>query len=843
MKKALVILLALTMVMSMFAVVPFGASAAEELAIGAVAADYKPEGTAINTADDFAKMTADGKYYLAADITIDKTYEASFTGTFDGNGKTITTSVPVFAQFNGTAKNVTVAGSIAVTAGEYAGAFAIAAADATFTNILNKAILTSEVAGLGGIVGNGDKTLTFTKCANNGNITAVGFGDAANVGGIIANFVGDKKAEDAQLVIDSCLNVGNITADGIIGGIVGKVVASTKITNCVNDGKVSAVWGYAGGIVGRLGGSKNPRDLAKSKFAIENCTNNGEIAWEVPETSLNIATVGGIVGCMGEGKATTFKGCVNNADIAPVVSKKTAISAGGIVGGGDTYMDGGATCTSKIAGEVVFENCTNNGDIINESGAWKSYEYVGGITGNAIYASMASFKGCVNNGDVINSADTGGSRLAGGMVAHSLHGLEFTNCINNGDVFGCYSAGLVSSAKGSDDEVSDDLVIVGCGNTGDITGGDSVGGLVGAVFCYADRNLVITSSFNTGDIESSGVSDFYVSGLVGFCHTRDKSTVAINYCYVAGTLDSTNFEAVYNAKKDSNGNYTHTVYDVADITPGASAFAKNYQYKYVLDGTTYYFHLPYKADSVVINGTKVVPLYDFMENSVGGANGFELSDGETIESGKWCYFTADTGRFFAFKSSAAGEVEIDGENISIGGVDQIVDCLDVRASTQPTRFASALISSADNWLFKSYDFSNNMIADTFDAADVSLGLSTYYDTAFRAMMITENERFTTDELKDGTVAVTLNNWAGEDLYFQNLDSELFEVDAFPTTDKAHAKVVENIVGGGYTNPVFDETDDSGSPETGDATIYVVVALAVSTIALAGFMVAKKVKEN
>ena len=827
MKKALVILLALTMVMSMFAVVPFGASAAEELAIGAVAADYKPEGTAVNTADDFAKMTADGKYYLAADITIDKTYEASFTGTFDGNGKTITTSVPVFAQFNGTAKNVTVAGSINVTAGEYAGAFAIAAADATFTNILNKAILTSEVAGLGGIVGNGDKTLTFTKCANNGNITAVGFGDAANVGGIIANFVGDKKAEDAQLVIDSCLNVGNITADGIIGGIVGKVVASTKITNCVNDGKVSAVWGYAGGIVGRLGGSKNPRDLAKSKFAIENCTNNGEIAWEVPETSLNIATVGGIVGCMGEGKATTFKGCVNNADIAPVVSKKTAISAGGIVGGGDTYMDGGATCTSKIAGEVVFENCTNNGDIINESGAWKSYEYVGGITGNAIYASMASFKGCVNNGDVINSADKGGARLAGGMVAHSLHGLEFTNCINNGDVFGCYAGGLVSSAKGTDDEVSDDLVIVGCGNTGDITGGDSVGGLVGAVFCYADRNLVITNSFNTGDIYTSGVSDIYVSGLVAFCHTRDVSTSTIKYCYVAGSVNSAEAESAT---------------DVADVTPGASAFARKKQYKFTANGETYYFHLPYAADSVTITGTKVVPLYDFMEGSVGSANGFEVANGETIESGKWCYFTADTGRFFAFKSSAAGTITIDGEAVAIDGAAQNTQCLDVVVSKSATCLSSALINAADNWEFKSIDMDDNIILDTVDVPEYILGLAT--TGAFRVVAVEgENKTCTADDLKSGKLAATLNDMAGEDIFFQNLDSELFEVDAFPTTDKAHAKVVENILGGGYTNPVFDETDDSGSPETGDATIYVVVALAVSTIALAGFMVAKKVKEN
>ena len=115
MKKALVILLALTMVMSMFAMVPASA-ADEELAVGQVAADYKPEGEAIKTADDFYNMKADGKYYLDADITIDDSYYDSFTGTFDGNGKTITTSATIFDYLDGTVKNLTVSGAVTLEA-------------------------------------------------------------------------------------------------------------------------------------------------------------------------------------------------------------------------------------------------------------------------------------------------------------------------------------------------------------------------------------------------------------------------------------------------------------------------------------------------------------------------------------------------------------------------------------------------------------------------------------------------------------------------------------------------------------------------------------------------------
>ena len=68
MKKALVILLALTMVMSMMAIAPIGVAAEDEVAIGSVAADYKPEGTAIKTAEEFAAMDPAGTYYLAYQI-------------------------------------------------------------------------------------------------------------------------------------------------------------------------------------------------------------------------------------------------------------------------------------------------------------------------------------------------------------------------------------------------------------------------------------------------------------------------------------------------------------------------------------------------------------------------------------------------------------------------------------------------------------------------------------------------------------------------------------------------------------------------------------------------------
>ena len=72
-----------------------------------------PEGTAITDAAGFAAMDPAGTYYLANDITLDASYAQVFAGTFDGNGKTVTVSAPMFAEIAGaTIKNFTVAGAI-----------------------------------------------------------------------------------------------------------------------------------------------------------------------------------------------------------------------------------------------------------------------------------------------------------------------------------------------------------------------------------------------------------------------------------------------------------------------------------------------------------------------------------------------------------------------------------------------------------------------------------------------------------------------------------------------------------------------------------------------------------
>ena len=198
-RKLISVALAVFMILAMMTGV-FTTTVAAADADGSVPLGYTPEGAAINSAEDFAAMVADGKYYLAADITITASYATEFTGTFDGNGKTVTVSAPMFANLNGaTVKNLKTVGQIdyatyAVENKLDTGAVAGVARLSSFENVYNEATIygartgyvleithpetfevITEYYGLntGGLVGLIEGTTTFKDCANGGMITGL----------------------------------------------------------------------------------------------------------------------------------------------------------------------------------------------------------------------------------------------------------------------------------------------------------------------------------------------------------------------------------------------------------------------------------------------------------------------------------------------------------------------------------------------------------------------------------------------------------------------------------------------------------------------------------------------
>ena len=146
--KVLAFVIALMMIASTFPMGIFSVSATTV------------QGEAIETAGDFAAMKPNGTYYLAKSITLTETYATEFTGKFNGNGKTITVSAPIFDQvMNATVENFTIASTADVVTLADGGGMVCnkAGGNTTLRNITNTVSLQSTNSttahSLAGIVG------------------------------------------------------------------------------------------------------------------------------------------------------------------------------------------------------------------------------------------------------------------------------------------------------------------------------------------------------------------------------------------------------------------------------------------------------------------------------------------------------------------------------------------------------------------------------------------------------------------------------------------------------------------------------------------------------------------
>ena len=297
MRKTLSIILSVIMVLSL-------------CIIGISAAD----GEKISTVAEFLAMKADGTYYLDADLVITASYGAGetpvpFTGTFDGNGHTVTVTAPVFASLGkATVKNLTIEGEI--TATDNAGALATLVsaeiiddftAYAVIENCVNKAKVTMTVPetatsssywGAGGFIGKSVEHCgaMFIGCVNEGDVVVKCPQETDSLkirysGGGFAGVCDTFLARD-------CVNKGNISFDGdwalcleqdSFGGFVGRAasVASFNYINieyCVNEGNVKG-GRYAGGFCGYagLGSNTTQYDMGNTPYRFFGNINKGEI--------------------------------------------------------------------------------------------------------------------------------------------------------------------------------------------------------------------------------------------------------------------------------------------------------------------------------------------------------------------------------------------------------------------------------------------------------------------------------------------------------------------------------------------------------------------------------------
>lgn len=166
----------------------------------------------IGTAEAFAAMDASGSYTLTKDIIVTEPYASDFSGTFDGNGHTVTLAISgdsdyqaLFAKLAAGAvvKNVMVDGE--VTGTDNIGGIAGIATNATIIACANKATVAATGRYVGGLVGKGTG-LTMTSCYNQGAVSSTRT-RPINMGGI-AGYV------DGGASVENCYNTGSITGSG-----------------------------------------------------------------------------------------------------------------------------------------------------------------------------------------------------------------------------------------------------------------------------------------------------------------------------------------------------------------------------------------------------------------------------------------------------------------------------------------------------------------------------------------------------------------------------------------------------------------------------------------------------
>lgn len=251
------------------------------------------------TADGNAKF-ANKCWKLMDDITFDSTQTdnfaaigtstAPFTGTFDGNGRTIsgintTGSAALFGETgSATIKNLVLADTVVNNASEGAvGAFAGKANGTTFEGCTSSGTVGGN-ANAGGFVGNAQSS-SFTDCTNTGAVTGAN-GGFDSVGGIAGRSTGS--------TFSRCVNAGSLTAlgkDGSAGGISGVTGTSGDtgaFTACYNTGTITGT-SVGGGIAATLNGTYDLNDL----FNLEEVSTSPEIQGGIIGLIYDSATVRG----------------------------------------------------------------------------------------------------------------------------------------------------------------------------------------------------------------------------------------------------------------------------------------------------------------------------------------------------------------------------------------------------------------------------------------------------------------------------------------------------------------------------------------------------------------------
>ncbi len=334
-----------------------------------------------------------GVYHLTADIIGNTTTVSSeFTGTLNGCGYTVQTTVPLFTNLRGaTIKHLNVELQSDITA---SGALAGYALNSSFeyVNVFGTYTVKPSSGKAGGFAGKTDESV-FKHCSN-----AVAVLGTSHAGG----FLGESGGNVNGVVFQNCVNTGDISTTGnaYAGGLFGYTYGG-KVTvsgNSKNEGDITAGTTHenqnAGGLFGRIQGGAN--------VTIEDFVNEGTVT----------GYRSGGVGAFAHGCTATITDCTNKGKIVGPQTKDFNADNGGILGRADAGSN------------ITLTGCVNDGNVEGSMAA--------GIVGLS-WSSNVHLVGCTNNGNVRAYGED-----AAGLVCRFQGGgtCSITDCINNGAITG-----------------------------------------------------------------------------------------------------------------------------------------------------------------------------------------------------------------------------------------------------------------------------------------------------------------------------------------------------------------------------------------------------------------------
>ena len=337
---------------------------------------------------------------------------------------------------------------------------------------------------LGGLVGRIERAhFEITDCHNTGDIGFTGNWKITNAGGMVGIY--QTLATTSESLISGCTseaNISHLTAsgnNGLTGGIIGQSLAALRIEHCTNGSKSKTYLISAEGNTGKSGGILGASLSASVPTTIIDCVNYADFY-----AGGSVDHVGGI---MGVGYGTTIM--IGEQG----VPETYCYNYGNLDCGNVGYYFGGILGSGE-AKELGIYGAENYG-LIGEKTA---YIYsTGGLVGRLSVANANSFlvtmEDCVQHGTIYHA-----TQMVGGLIGRMANvKLVMDHCRN----------GVESGEEGR-------LYAI----DGSVT--SYLAGIIG--YCDMnlnvnyDRQIVMTCTYNYGDIYVGTAGGTYYGGLIGF---------------------------------------------------------------------------------------------------------------------------------------------------------------------------------------------------------------------------------------------------------------------------------------------------------------------------------------